>query len=71
MGIVVHTNQYDNGIFALADFMSEINKGLQNISFSGVRAHHQNGIPQRHPIDSLKSMNVANSCNYPMAYSFR
>ena len=37
IGIVVHTYQSDNGIFALADFMAEINKGLQNISFSGVR----------------------------------
>ena len=47
MGIVVHTYQSDNGIFALADLMAEINKGVQNISFSGVRAHPQNRIAER------------------------
>ena len=47
MGLVIHSYQSDNGIFSLADFMAEINKGLQNISFCGVGAHHQNGIAER------------------------
>ena len=46
MGIVVHAYQSDNGIFPSVDFMEEINKGLQNITFSGVGAHHQNGIAE-------------------------
>ena len=44
MGIFVQTYQSDNGIFAAADFLEEINKGLQNTNFSGVGAHHRNGI---------------------------
>ena len=34
MGIVVQVYQSNNGIFASVDFMEEINKGLQNITFS-------------------------------------
>ena len=46
MGIFVQAYQSDNGIFAAADFLEEINKGLPNITFSGVGAHHQNGIAE-------------------------
>ena len=47
MGILVQAYQSDNGIFAAADFLEEINKGLQNITFSRVAAHHQNGIAEQ------------------------
>ena len=46
MGVVVHAYQSDNGIFASVNFMEEINKGLQNTTFSGVGTHHQNGIAE-------------------------
>ena len=39
--------QWDNRIVASADFMNEVNKGLQNMPFSGVGTHHQNGIAER------------------------
>ena len=44
MGIVVQAYQSENGVFAAADFLEEINKGLQNITLSGAGANHQNGI---------------------------
>ena len=40
MGIFVQAYQSANRIFAAADFLEEINKGLQNMTFSGVGAHH-------------------------------
>ena len=47
MGVLVQSYQSDNGIFISMDFMDEVNKGLQNITFSRVGAHQQNGIAQR------------------------
>ena len=46
-GITVQAYQSDNGIFASKAFVNEIESGLQNIKFSGVGAHHQNGIAER------------------------
>ena len=45
--VLVQSYQSDNGIFTSSDFMEKVNKGLQNITFSGVGAHHQNGIAER------------------------
>ena len=39
--VLVQSYQSDNGIFASSDFMEEVNKGLQNIMFSGVGAHQK------------------------------
>ena len=47
MGIFVQAYQLDNGIFAATDILEETNKGLQNITFSRVGAHHQNGIAEQ------------------------
>ena len=47
MGVTVQAYQADNSIFAACDFVNNIEPGLQNIKFSGVRAHHQNGIDER------------------------
>ena len=47
MGVTVQAYQSDNGIFASKAFVNEIEQGLQNIKFSGVGAHHQNGIAER------------------------
>ena len=47
MGVLVQSYQSDNGIFTSSDFMEEINKGLQNITFIGVGTHHQNRIAER------------------------
>ena len=47
LGITVQAYQSDNGIFASNAFVNEIESGLQNIKFSGVGAHHQNGIAER------------------------
>ena len=47
MGVLVQSYHSGNGIFASAYFMNEVNKGLQNITFSRVGAHHQNGIAER------------------------
>ena len=47
MGVTVQAYQADNSIFATCDFINNIESGLQNIKFSGVGAHHQNGIAER------------------------
>ena len=47
LGITVQSYQSDNGIFTAPAFMHEIEKGLQNIKFSGMGAHHQNGIAEQ------------------------
>ena len=47
MGVSVQSYQSDNGIIASSDFMDKVNKGLQNIMFSKVGGHHQNGIAER------------------------
>ena len=52
LGIIVQAYQCDNGIFYAYDFLDEIEKGLQNIKFSGVSGHDQNGIAE-HGIQSV------------------
>ena len=47
MGIMVQAYQADNSIFAAHASVNNIESGLQNIKFSGVGAHHQNGITER------------------------
>ena len=47
MGIMVQSYQADNSIFAAHTFINNIESSLQNIKFSGVGAHHQNGIAER------------------------
>ena len=44
-----HIKQYhsDNGIFASKDFKSDCDRLKQKYSFSGVGAHHQNGVAER------------------------
>ena len=54
MGVMVQAYQADNGIFAACAFVNNIESGLQNIKFSGVGAHHQNGIAE-HAIHSILS----------------
>ena len=46
-GIVVRNYRSDNGIFSKTEFMKEIYESKQNITFSGVGAHHQNGVAER------------------------
>jgi hypothetical protein len=55
MGVVVQAYQSDNGVFSSKDFTSEIEKYTQNIQFSGVGAHHQNGVAER-GIGTIMSM---------------
>ena len=54
MGVMVQAYQADNGIFAARDFINNIASSLQNIKFSGVGAHHQNGVAE-HAIQSILS----------------
>ena len=42
-GIVVWNCSLDNGTFSKSEFMKEILEKNENIAFSGVGAHHQNG----------------------------
>ena len=54
MGVTVQAYQAGNSIFATRTFVNNIESGLQNIKFSGVGAHHQNGIAE-HAIQSILS----------------
>ena len=54
MGVTVQAYQADNGMFAACAFVNNIESSLQNIKFSGVGAHHQNGIAE-HAIQSILS----------------
>ena len=54
MGITVQAYQADNSIFATWAFVNNIESGLQNIKFSSVGVHHQNGIAE-HAIQSILS----------------
>ena len=46
-GVVINTYRGDNGIFRSQEFRSELESRFQTISFSGVGAHHQNGVAER------------------------
>ena len=54
MGVTVQPYQAENSIFATRAFVNNIESGLRNIKFSGVGAHHQNGIAE-HAIQSMLS----------------
>ena len=46
-GFTIKSYHSDNGIFASSDFKSDCDQLQQSYSFSGVGAHHQNGIAER------------------------
>ena len=46
-GVQVKAHHTDNGIFSKEDFMEEIEAEGQRITFSGVGAHHMNGVTKR------------------------
>jgi hypothetical protein len=47
LGVTVLAYQSDNGVFSAAEFVNEINCDNQQIRYSGVGAHHQNGVAER------------------------
>jgi len=46
-GVDVHSYQGDNGVFRLLEFQKDLEIRGQTIKFSGVGAHHQNGMAER------------------------
>ena len=46
-GVKIRSCHTDNGIFTAQSFMDEIRTQEQNITFSGVGAHRQNGVAER------------------------
>ena len=46
-GVQVKAYRADNGLFSKEDFMDEIKAEGQRITFSGVGAHHMNGVAER------------------------
>ena len=46
-GVKIKKYHADNGIFNSHDFVAHINAMEQEIDFSGVGAHHQNGVAER------------------------
>ena len=47
MGVTVVNYHTDNGVFKAAEFQDELAKLDQNMTFSGVGAHHQNAVAER------------------------
>ena len=48
MGLKIKSFRADNGRFAEKSFLDAVKEAHQTIDFCGVRAHHQNGIIERH-----------------------
>ena len=46
-GVMINVYHTDNGIFNTSNFMEELFKKQQKISFSGARSSHQNGAAER------------------------
>jgi hypothetical protein len=82
MGVTVTSYQSDNGTFGSAAYTKEIMDRYQDISYSGVGAHHHNGVAER-AIGTIMSMartmmlhaavrwpDVADSTNWPMAVDY-
>ena len=47
-GVKIKTYHADNGIFAERSFRDEIKISEEQITFCGVRVHHQNGVVEKH-----------------------
>jgi hypothetical protein len=62
----------DNGIFDAAEFTNSIQIMDQSITFSGVRAHHQNGKAEcmiQTVVDKARSMMLHTSMHWPETFS--
>ena len=46
-GVKIKNYHTDNGVFTARDFISHVHDSDQRITFSGVGAHHQNGVAER------------------------
>ena len=46
-GVKVKNYHTDNGVFTAREFMTHVHESDQRITFSGVGAHHQNGVAER------------------------
>ena len=46
-GVKIKNYHTDNGVFTARDFIAHVHESDQRITFSGVGAHHQNGIAER------------------------
>ncbi|MFN9955072.1 MAG: hypothetical protein ACK55I_18395, partial [bacterium] len=57
--VTVKKYHTDNGIFASAAFKEDCNSKKQKLTFSGVGAHHQNGVAER-SIRTISSMARSN-----------
>jgi hypothetical protein len=82
MGVTVVSYQSDNGTFGAAAFVKELLTKNQHSTYSGVGAHHQNGVVER-GIGTIMSMartmmlhaavrwpDVADSANWTMAVDY-
>jgi hypothetical protein len=58
-GFRVKSFQADNGVFTSAEFKTDLERKQQTIKFSGVGAHHQNGIAER----SIKTISYLTRTN--------
>ena len=46
-GVKIQTNHGDNGVFKSKEFLESLTNCNQELKFSGVGAHHQNGVAER------------------------
>ena len=45
--MTIHNYRGDNGVYKAAKFVKDLNNRGQTIKYSGVGAHHQNGVAER------------------------
>ena len=46
-GVTIRNYRGDNGVYKAAEFVKDLNNRGQTIKYSGVGAHHQNGVAER------------------------
>ena len=71
-GVNVLNYRGDNGIFKSAEYRSDLKRKKQTIRFSGVGAHHQNGVAERSirtVSEAARSMLIHSAIHWPQETS--
>ena len=72
MGITVVNSHTDNGVFTSAEFQDELAKMKQELTLSGVGAHHQNAVAERSigtVVSMARTMMIHAKLRWPSAVS--
>ena len=67
-GVTIQNYRGDNGVFKSEEFLKELEVRAQSIKFSGVGAHHQNGVAERAirtVVESARTMMLHVAIHWP------